>query len=182
MQIMRGRSGPFSRSSKLTFIDRLSLIDSFLYVGRGLSFQTGRRHHSHSLPGCSTSGRSTPTCTMSPSTFFPFSSGIPSSMSWLTRGRVHAGHVRRLSADRGAAGPQGGHRRAVEAARTQIQGDRQGRRSQPALRRMAPAQILWRASRVDDPVDRLRVPREHRGDGIEFGALACSGAGTTSLF
>jgi cellulose synthase (UDP-forming) len=30
MQIMRGRSGPFSLSSKLTFIDRLSLIDSFL--------------------------------------------------------------------------------------------------------------------------------------------------------
>jgi cellulose synthase (UDP-forming) len=30
MQIMRGRSGPFSFSSKLTFIDRLSLIDSFL--------------------------------------------------------------------------------------------------------------------------------------------------------
>jgi cellulose synthase (UDP-forming) len=30
MQIMRGRSGPFSAASKLTFIDRLSLIDSFL--------------------------------------------------------------------------------------------------------------------------------------------------------
>jgi cellulose synthase (UDP-forming) len=30
MQIMRGRSGPFSYSSKLTFIDRLSLVDSFL--------------------------------------------------------------------------------------------------------------------------------------------------------
>jgi cellulose synthase (UDP-forming) len=30
MQIMRGRSGPFSVSSNLTFIDRLSLIDSFL--------------------------------------------------------------------------------------------------------------------------------------------------------
>jgi cellulose synthase (UDP-forming) len=30
MQIMRGRSGPFSPSSNLTFIDRLSLIDSFL--------------------------------------------------------------------------------------------------------------------------------------------------------
>jgi cellulose synthase (UDP-forming) len=30
MQIMRGRSGPFSWSSKLTFIDRLSLIDTFL--------------------------------------------------------------------------------------------------------------------------------------------------------
>ena len=30
MQIMRGRSGPFSRTSRLTFIDRLSLIESFL--------------------------------------------------------------------------------------------------------------------------------------------------------
>lgn len=30
MQIMRGRSGPFSYSSKLNFMDRLSLIDSFL--------------------------------------------------------------------------------------------------------------------------------------------------------
>jgi cellulose synthase (UDP-forming) len=30
MQIVRGRSGPFSRASKLAFIDRLSLIDSFL--------------------------------------------------------------------------------------------------------------------------------------------------------
>lgn len=30
MQITRGRSGPFSRSSNLTFIDRLSLVDTFL--------------------------------------------------------------------------------------------------------------------------------------------------------
>lgn len=30
MQITRGRSGPFSRSSSLTFIDRLSLVDTFL--------------------------------------------------------------------------------------------------------------------------------------------------------
>nr|WP_244498272.1 glycosyltransferase [Aureimonas ureilytica] len=30
MQIVRGRSGPFSRTSTLTFIDRLSLLDSFL--------------------------------------------------------------------------------------------------------------------------------------------------------
>ncbi len=30
MQIVRGRSGPFSRSSKLAFMDRLSLVDSFL--------------------------------------------------------------------------------------------------------------------------------------------------------
>lgn len=30
MQISRGRSGPFSRSSTLTFIDRLSLVDTFL--------------------------------------------------------------------------------------------------------------------------------------------------------
>jgi len=30
MQIMRGRSGPFSLASRLTFMDRLSLIDSFL--------------------------------------------------------------------------------------------------------------------------------------------------------
>jgi len=30
MQIARGRSGPFSRSSRLTFLDRLSLIDAFL--------------------------------------------------------------------------------------------------------------------------------------------------------
>ena len=30
MQIVRGRSGPFSRTSKLDFIDRLSLVDSFL--------------------------------------------------------------------------------------------------------------------------------------------------------
>ncbi len=30
MQIVRGRSGPFSLSSKLTFLDRLSLVDTFL--------------------------------------------------------------------------------------------------------------------------------------------------------
>lgn len=30
MQITRGRSGPFSRSSSLSFIDRLSLVDTFL--------------------------------------------------------------------------------------------------------------------------------------------------------
>ncbi len=30
MQIVRGRSGPFSRTSRLTFIDRLSLVESFL--------------------------------------------------------------------------------------------------------------------------------------------------------
>lgn len=30
MQIARGRSGPFSRTSRLTFIDRLSLVDTFL--------------------------------------------------------------------------------------------------------------------------------------------------------
>ncbi|OAF08684.1 glycosyl transferase family 2 [Bradyrhizobium neotropicale] len=30
MQIVRGRSGPLSRNSKLSFIDRLSLIDSFM--------------------------------------------------------------------------------------------------------------------------------------------------------
>ncbi|MBR0830364.1 glycosyltransferase [Bradyrhizobium manausense] len=30
MQIVRGRSGPFSRTSKLAFIDRLSLIDAFM--------------------------------------------------------------------------------------------------------------------------------------------------------
>jgi cellulose synthase (UDP-forming) len=30
MQIVRGRSGPFSSASRLTFMDRLSLIDSFL--------------------------------------------------------------------------------------------------------------------------------------------------------
>ena len=30
MQIVRGRSGPFSQKSKLSFIDRLSLVDSFM--------------------------------------------------------------------------------------------------------------------------------------------------------
>jgi cellulose synthase (UDP-forming) len=30
MQIMRGRSGPFSMQSRLTFIDRLSLLDAFM--------------------------------------------------------------------------------------------------------------------------------------------------------
>jgi cellulose synthase (UDP-forming) len=30
MQIVRGRSGPFSRTSHLTFVDRLSLVESFL--------------------------------------------------------------------------------------------------------------------------------------------------------
>lgn len=39
MQIARGRSGPFSRSSRLRFIDRLSLVDAFLnwtavYLGK----------------------------------------------------------------------------------------------------------------------------------------------------
>jgi cellulose synthase (UDP-forming) len=33
MQITRGRSGPFSLTSKLTFIDRLSLVDTFLMWG-----------------------------------------------------------------------------------------------------------------------------------------------------
>ncbi len=42
MQITRGRSGPFSRSSKLRFIDRLSLVDAFLswtavYTGKAFA-------------------------------------------------------------------------------------------------------------------------------------------------
>ncbi|AMJ63875.1 glycosyltransferase [Bosea sp. PAMC 26642] len=41
MQITRGRSGPFSRSSNLSFIDRLSLVDTFLnwtavYIAKAL--------------------------------------------------------------------------------------------------------------------------------------------------
>jgi cellulose synthase (UDP-forming) len=87
MQIMRGRSGPFSFSSKLTFIDRLSLIDSFLmwaavYPSKLVGVIVPILYLVFNIKSVNADLQDVAYY------FLPFFIWHTASMSWLTRGRV----------------------------------------------------------------------------------------------
>ncbi len=87
MQIVRGRSGPFSLSSSLSFIDRLSLIDSFLnwtavYPYRMLGLIVPSLYLAFNIKAMDAQ------LSEVVSHFMPFFVWHNVALGWLTRGRV----------------------------------------------------------------------------------------------
>ena len=171
MQIFRGRSGPFSMQSRLDFIDRLSLVDSFLHLDVGLSGQASglivpgrylvfgiRAVHADLLTLLRY--------------FLPFFVWHSLTIAWISRGRSLAiiSDVSQFIASPAIC--QSRRDRAVETAGAQVQGDGQRRRPRPALRRMATASLLRPALVLTLAGIVIAFLLHLHGDSIAYGGLA----------
>jgi cellulose synthase (UDP-forming) len=171
MQIMRGRSGPFSRSSKLTFIDRLSLVDSFLmwaavYPSKLVGVIVPILYLVFNIKSVNADLHDVAVY------FLPFFVWHTASMSWLTRGRVlpvMSDVCQLIAAPQvfkavvvGLSKPQG-HKFTVTAKG----GDRNRRFVEWPLLRFYGALLALTIISIG-----FAFHVNIRGDGIEFGALA----------
>ncbi|MGX1048747.1 cellulose synthase/poly-beta-1,6-N-acetylglucosamine synthase-like glycosyltransferase [Bradyrhizobium diazoefficiens] len=142
MQIVRGRSGPFSQDSKLSFIDRLSLVDAFMswsavYTSKVAGLMVPWLFLLFGIKAVQAD------LTELLRFFLPFYVWHGLSMAWLSHGRFARHDERRLATHCRARGAQGGGSRPVEAGGTQVQGHGEGRRPRQEICRMAAAADLW---------------------------------------
>ena len=171
MQIARGRSGPLSPTSRLTFIDRLSLVECFLGWTAVYACQAHGPGHPNSLPavrhqvGARGRERRRPL-------FSPYFIWHITTMNWLTRGRLIPimSDVSQLIAAPeilkavviGLVKPQGQKFKVTAKG-----GDRGRRFVEWPLFRFFGALLLLTVASIG-----YALHVNVRGDGVEFGVLA----------